>query len=168
MNSRIDLAPAFMETTDLDDVMLIENLVYPHPWTRNNFADSLNQGHDAWVVRQCQGEVQPSQPGSVSNLIGYFVQMTVVDEMHILNVTVTPASRGQGIGLYLLRHMLANARTLEMESMLLEVRASNQRAIHVYTAFGFKTIGRRKNYYPHTPTQREDALVMRLILSSQP
>ena len=60
--------------------------------------------------------------------------------------------------------MAIHANLLEMESLLLEVRASNQRAIQVYDTFGFAYIGRRKGYYPSTQSQREDALVMRLML----
>jgi ribosomal-protein-alanine N-acetyltransferase len=51
-----------------------------------------------------------------------------------------------------------------MESMLLEVRPSNTRALEIYERYGFKHIGRRKGYYPAANGQREDALVMRFLL----
>ena len=51
-----------------------------------------------------------------------------------------------------------------MESILLEVRPSNQRAITLYEHLGFLPIGRRKNYYPAANNTREDAIVMRLML----
>ena len=87
--SGFDLAR--MQLSDLDQVIAIENTVYPHPWSQQNFADSLHQDHDAWVVRK------QSVDGSAQEMLGYFVQMAVVDEMHILNVAVTPSAQGQGI-----------------------------------------------------------------------
>src|SRR5450830_1875528 len=48
--------------------------------------------------------------------------------------------------------------------LLLEVRVSNLRALHVYKRYGFVEIGRRKNYYPVDQHTREDAIVMSLPL----
>ena len=50
------------------------------------------------------------------------------------------------------------------ESVLLEVRPSNLRALQVYQRYGFAEIGRRKAYYPAHNGQREDAIVMRYLL----
>ena len=47
------------------------------------------------------------------------------------------------------------------ESMILEVRPTNDPAVALYKNTGFQTIGVRKGYYADT---REDALVMRLVL----
>jgi ribosomal-protein-alanine N-acetyltransferase len=44
------------------------------------------------------------------------------------------------------------------------VRASNTRAVQVYKAHGFRYVGMRKQYYPASHGQREDALVMSLKL----
>jgi ribosomal-protein-alanine N-acetyltransferase len=46
----------------------------------------------------------------------------------------------------------------------LEVRRSNERAIAVYETYGFRRVGERKNYYPVSAQQREDAVVMNLRL----
>ncbi len=59
---------------------------------------------------------------------------------------------------------MACARGLGMESVLLEVRPSNERALEIYQRYGFQTIGRRKGYYPTANQQREDAIVMRFGL----
>ena len=58
------------------------------------------------------------------------------------------------------------SRERDMQSMLLEVRPSNTRALKLYECFGFLHIGRRKGYYPGADQHREDALVMRLPLST--
>jgi ribosomal-protein-alanine N-acetyltransferase len=51
-----------------------------------------------------------------------------------------------------------------MQSVLLEVRPSNTRAIAIYQRYGFVEIGRRRDYYPAAGDKREEAIVMRLPL----
>jgi ribosomal-protein-alanine N-acetyltransferase len=97
-------------------------------------------------------------------LLGYFLVMQVVDEAHLLNVAVAEEWQGQGLGRFLLNQSVACARGLGMESMLLEVRPSNVRALGIYERYGFEQIGRRKGYYPAADQQREDAIVMRYTL----
>jgi [ribosomal protein S18]-alanine N-acetyltransferase len=147
---RFDYAP--MVTDDLDDVLALEKSVFPHPWTRGNFYDSLTAGYHAWVLRE-QGE-----------LAGYFLLMAAPDEAHLLNVSVAASRQRQGLGHYLLDKIAACARGLGLESVLLEVRPSNLRALQVYRRYGFVEIGRRKAYYPAHNGQREDAIVMRYTL----
>ncbi|MGV3652707.1 MAG: ribosomal protein S18-alanine N-acetyltransferase [Noviherbaspirillum sp.] len=145
---------ARMQTADLDEVVRIEYSVYPFPWMRQNFVDSLDSGYDAWVMRDAQGRI-----------CGYFLLMMAVDEAHLLNITIDPALHGRGLGLALLDHATALARRRGMQSILLEVRPSNQRALGIYRRYGYGQIGSRKNYYPAAQGQREDAIVMRLVLS---
>jgi ribosomal-protein-alanine N-acetyltransferase len=147
------LAYAPMTAGDVDEVYALETSVYPHPWSRGNFTDSLASGYDGWTLRDGAGV-----------LVGYFLLMTAVDEAHLLNVAVAAPRQRQGLGLYLLDKVVARARGLLMDSILLEVRPSNLRALKVYEQYGFTEIGRRKNYYPAHNGQREDAIVMRFKL----
>lgn len=147
---RFEYAP--MDMADLDEVYALEQSVYPHPWSRGNFVDSLAAGYHAWVLRD------------QDRLAGYFLLMAAVDEAHLLNVSVAAERQRQGLGLYLLDKVAACARGLGAESVLLEVRPSNERALGVYRRYGFAEIGRRKAYYPAHNGQREDAIVMRYTL----
>ncbi|MGZ5199283.1 MAG: ribosomal protein S18-alanine N-acetyltransferase [Telluria sp.] len=147
----LDLAP--MTLADIEDVSALENRVFPHPWSRANFVDSLASGYDAWVVHDPLGD-----------LVGYFLLMYAVDEAHLLDVAVAAERQREGIGRWLLDKAAGRAREHGMESMLLEVRPSNERAQQVYLTYGFTEIGRRKGYYPAHEGQREDAIVMRLAL----
>lgn len=142
-----------MVVGDVDEVLALENSVYPHPWSRGNFIDSLSSGYNSWTLRDNAGA-----------LVGYFLLMAVVDEAHLLNVAVAKPRQGEGLGLYLLDKVVSCARGLSMESILLEVRPSNLRALKVYEQYGFAEIGRRKAYYPAHNGQREDAIVMRFTL----
>lgn len=147
------LALAPMEAKDIDEVHALECSVFPHPWTRGNFVDCLASGYDAWVARDPGGK-----------LAGYFLLMYALDEAHLLDVAVAGERRGKGIGRWLLDTLGARARACGAASVLLEVRPSNERALHVYTRYGFREIGRRKGYYPAHEGKREDAIVMRLEL----
>ncbi|HEX7649968.1 MAG TPA: ribosomal protein S18-alanine N-acetyltransferase [Noviherbaspirillum sp.] len=142
-----------MRVDDIDEVLVIENDVYPHPWTRGNFLDSLYTGYQAWTLREEGGA-----------LAGYFLAMLAVDEAHLLNISVRRDLHGHGVGRLQLDKVVALAKEHGMTSILLEVRPSNQRAFAVYERYGFLRIGNRKGYYPAADGAREDAIVMRLPL----
>lgn len=145
-----------MTENDLDDVMGIEQAAHEFPWSHGNFRDSLRNGHTGVCLRQNTGA-----------LTGYCILMPVVDEMHLLTICVVPEAQGRGTGRMLLREAVRIARAGRFGSLLLEVRASNHRAIRLYERFGFTLIGRRRNYYPARHQGREDALVMRLSFSGE-
>jgi ribosomal-protein-alanine N-acetyltransferase len=143
-----------MVVADVDEVHALERQVFPHPWSRANFMDSLSSGYDAWVLRE------PDEGA----LAGYFLVMYAVDEAHLLDVAVSGERQGSGLGRFLLDRIAARSRAMGMTSILLEVRPSNERALHVYAHYGYAQIGRRKGYYPAHEGQREDAIVMRYVL----
>jgi ribosomal-protein-alanine N-acetyltransferase len=148
--NRVTLSP--MTQDNLDAVIAIEQTAYSHPWTRGNFRDSLNPLFEA----QClwlDGE-----------LLGYFLAMHGVEEMHLLNITVAPAHQGQGWGHMMLDALSLMSRHAGAQWLWLEVRQSNQRALQVYVRYGFKQISIRKDYYPAGRQQREHAVVMSLKL----
>lgn len=143
--THIEMLP--MNARDLDEIIAIEDTVYPYPWTRGNFSDSLAAGYSTWVCR-VGGE-----------LVGYMVVMMAVDEAHLLNISVDKRQHGRGFGARLLRHAMRVAKTLGARTLLLEVRPSNTRALELYRHFGFVRIGVRKGYYP-AAEGREDAMVL--------
>ncbi|WP_223827327.1 ribosomal protein S18-alanine N-acetyltransferase [Undibacterium oligocarboniphilum] len=141
-----------LKPADLDEILAIEEAAYSHPWSRGNFSDSFANGDTAWGLRN-----------AASELVGYFFVMPVVDELHLLNFAIQVENQRQGLGRIMLRYLLDYARARHMDSVLLEVRQSNVRAIQIYLADGFQEIGRRKGYYPSANQTREDAIVMRRI-----
>ena len=148
--NRVTLSP--MTQDNLDAVIAIEQTAYSHPWTRGNFRDSLNPLFEA----QClwlDGE-----------LLGYFLAMHGVEEMHLLNITVAPAHQGQGWGHMMLDALSLMSRHAGAQWLWLEVRQSNQRALQVYARYVFKQVSIRKDYYPAGRQQREHAVVMSLKL----
>ncbi len=136
-----------MTEARLDEVIRIEGLAYAHPWTRGNFADSIRTGYQAQLL--CAG----------AEVLGYFVAMKGVDEVHLLNITVAPHHQGQGWGRVMLDALAIWSRSQDAQWLWLEVRAGNERAQQVYRRYGFRRVGERKNYYP-ADHGREDAIVM--------
>lgn len=140
-----------MTEARLEEVVAIEQAVYGHPWTRGNFSDSLRSGYQAQLL--CAGSV----------VLGYYVAMKGVDEVHLLNITVAPAYQGEGWGRVMLDALALWSRAEGALWLWLEVRTSNQRAQQVYQRYGYRRVGERKNYYP-AAQGREDAIVMSLKL----
>jgi ribosomal-protein-alanine acetyltransferase len=143
---------------DLAYVAALEAQVHLAPWTLGNFRDALAAGYCARV-----GERE-------GRIIAYGVLMLAPGEAQLLNLSVVPDSRREGLGRMLLAQFVDDARRLGAEQMFLEVRASNTAAIGLYEGAGFAPIARRVAYYPPAPETgvREDALVMRRALRPRP
>lgn len=140
-----------MQESDLAWVAAQDRLLYPFPWSEGNFSDSMSAGYSCWMM------LDGSAP------VGYAVLMRVIDEAHILNISVVADRQRGGLGRRLLDHLASTARDAGATQLFLEVRPSNTAALALYARAGFETIGRRKGYYP-AAGGREDALVMRLPL----
>jgi len=140
-----------MQMDDLDSIMVIEPQIYPYPWTRGNFSDSLNSGYSAWVMMLNE------------RIIGYSLMMLVLDEAHLLNLSIAKSYQKQGLGRTLLEQMVSIAKNNQMANMFLEVRPSNISAITLYENMGFNEMAIRRGYYP-AANGREDAVLMGLAL----
>jgi ribosomal-protein-alanine N-acetyltransferase len=140
-----------MRLSDLDAVMAVEQAAYEFPWTRGNMVDSLLTGHLASVMLGRDGSV-----------VGYFVAMVGVEEVHLLNLTVAPAYQRQGHAVELLDVLVSHCREHRAGRLWLEVRPTNARARRIYERYGLRMVGVRRGYYPAAQGRREDALVMSL------
>ena len=136
----------------LNAVLALELRAYAHPWSRGNFIDALVSGHQAQLLM------------ADDVLLGYFIAMKGVDEVHLLNITIAPDHQGQGWAWVCLDALALWARGQGAQWLWLEVRVGNVRAMKVYAAHGYKRVGLRKNYYPAAHGEREDAIVMSLKL----
>lgn len=146
-----DIEFSSMEPADIDDVLDAERAIYAFPWTRANFEDSLASGY---ITRLMRG-------GRL--LLGYAVMMRILDEAHLLNISVIASRQRDGLGSLLLGTLCAEARTFGARRMILEVRQSNEGGRAFYRHHGFAEIGQRRDYYP-AKAGREAALVMEKAL----
>lgn len=137
-----------MSAGDLDSVLQIEQQIQEHPWTRGNFTDAFSSGYLCRVA-ELEGK-----------LIGYAVLMQGVDDAELLGIGIATEQQRQGWGRQLLQAMLALARQLGRQRVVLEVRASNLAAIALYQSLGFIEIGLRRDYYPVENSGREDAILL--------
>jgi ribosomal-protein-alanine N-acetyltransferase len=135
-----------LELSDLDGIEEIEQRAYPTPWSRSMFASEL-----AKPTSVCLGAFEGEQ------LVGYVVNSRYVDAWHVMNVAVDPDRRRRGIATALLERVFELTRDDERRGYTLEVRLSNEDAIHLYEKLGFEPRGIRRGYYTDN---REDALIM--------
>lgn len=143
-----------MTVSDLDNVMLVEAMAYPFPWSRQLFEDSLDKSsYTCWVFEDN------------NTFSGYLISSSAAGEAHILNLCVHPDLQGLGWGRKLLEEAEWIAKQHRADACFLEVRVSNLVALKLYESSGYNEIGRRKKYYP-AEKGREDAIVMAKMLIS--
>ena len=143
-----------MTADDVPAVEAIERQVQSHPWTRNQFIESV-QAH------RCSVAVE----SKTLQIVGFCIMQPVLDEANLLLMAVLPAVQGRGIGYSLLEYAI-NQLSAECQQIFLEVREHNAAAIALYQKSDFHQIDKRKNYYPLSNGEREDAIIM--VRSLQP
>jgi len=151
-----------MQTADLDAVLAIESVSHIHPWSRGNFEDSLAAGHWAYCIRPHVDQAIKGTFLDSAVLWAYCILFPAVDELHLLNITVSPKLRKLGLAARMMGAIEGVAAQQDIPRILLEVRPSNTDALTLYQRLGYEQIGVRKNYYPADEQSgaREDALVM--------
>jgi ribosomal-protein-alanine N-acetyltransferase len=144
-----------MQPDDLDEVMVIERAAFRHPWSPELFRRELE--HD-WSTILVAIEPLTSASGKGSErIIAFLIFWLVHDEVHILNVAVSPEHRRKGIARMLMAETERQAHLASAALMTLEVRRSNQAALDLYREFDYRAVGVRPNYYAD---EGEDAIVM--------
>jgi ribosomal-protein-alanine N-acetyltransferase len=132
-----------MRSSDIPDVLRIENQVFRPPWPEEGFQEAPSTW--SWVI--CDSDV----------LKGYILYHVVLDEGVIINFAIDPACQKQGLGSELLSYTMDILIKRCVSTFFLDVRESNQAARGLYQKFGFEPLGVRKNYYTQPV---EDAIVM--------
>lgn len=136
-----------MSLENIDDIMIVENLSFKIPWSRNAFMEEVTNNQFArYIMADLSDKV-----------VGYAGLWKVFDEGHITNIAVHPEFRGNGIGSILLRELICLSKNEGITCLTLEVRKSNQAAQALYNKFGFVAEGSRKSYYADNG---EDAIIM--------
>lgn len=131
---------------DLDQVAALEAKIFSVPWSRKGFEESLKQENTFYLV----GIKERS-------IVAYCGMLKVLDEADITNVAVAEDCRGMGYGRQMVKALLERGKYTGIRAFTLEVRKSNQAAIHIYETLGFLNEGIRRNYYEKPA---EDAVIM--------
>src|SRR5438552_15652485 len=143
--AQMSLSP--MRRRHVRDVLAIERVVYPRPWSAALFFSELAQRTSRHYLVAHHGRT----------LVGYGGLMAHLDEGHITTIAVHPDFQHRKIGSRILLALVEEARRRPVRSLALEVRVANWPAQRMYSWVGFRPVGVRKNYYAETG---EDALVM--------
>ncbi len=135
------------EEKDIKIMAEMDVLCFSAPWSELSFEKEIKENHLAFYI---VAEIN-------ERVVGYAGLWCIVDEGHITNVAVHPDFRRKGIGEALVSVLLEHTTEIGLLSHTLEVRASNDPAIALYSKFGFEAAGVRKNYYEDNG---EDAIIM--------
>jgi len=135
------------ERRDVNELLGLEQAQFPEPWTKNMLLDEIGNTETRRYTVAVAKET----------IIGYLGVMFVLDELHVNTLGTLPGFEGRGVATSLMDDAWRDAKERGVVRATLEVAASNQRAQRLYSHYGFKPVGIRKNYYERT---HEDALVL--------
>ncbi len=139
-----------MTLDDVDQVCVLEELAFSMPWHKQSFIEMIESEDALYLVAE-----EAENPGIVVGCCG---MRSIVGEGDISNVVVHPKHRNKGIAHCMLTQLISRGiEEFNIEAYTLEVRKSNDSAIHLYEKLGFVSEGIRKNFY-EKPV--EDAIIM--------
>jgi len=144
---------------DLDQVLAIERAVFRHPWSKDFFRLLIADMNNYMVTLKLGKPVIGYGGYHLLKSKKYFLFPGREYEklVHLINIAIAPKEQDQGYGSFLLNTLMSHARSVTGEYCYLEVRPSNEKALHFYRKSGFSIIGIIENYYPQ---ERENAFVM--------
>ncbi len=133
------------EREHIKEIAELEKICFSDPWSENMLLEWIASGNKLFVAIEN------------GRFLGHIGISTVLDEGYIANVAVKPECRKKGVATLLVERIFALASDEGLSFVSLEVRESNSPAISLYEKMGFKTEGKRKNFYRNPD---EDALIM--------
>lgn len=135
------------EEKDIKPIAEIDKISFSVPWSEKSFEQEIMNNRLAFYIVAEVGD----------KIVGYAGLWLVDTEGHITNVAVHPEFRRKRIAEALISVLISNTIKNGAVSHTLEVRASNEAAISLYSKFGFKPAGIRRSYYEDNG---EDAIIM--------
>ena len=136
-----------MQLAHIPDVLRIEEGASLDGWNEAGYRQELETNPQAFYFVLYQG----------GRLIGHVGHWMIADEAHISTITIDKPFQRRGLGELLLLHTLRQAHRQNAILVTLEVRQHNLPAQALYHKWGFRIVGRRRNYYKATG---EDAILM--------
>ncbi|MFM7043500.1 MAG: ribosomal protein S18-alanine N-acetyltransferase [Planctomycetaceae bacterium] len=137
---------------DMPDVLAIEREAFEFPWSEEDFTRSLRQ-------RTCIGMVAEYADSVVAFMI-YELHRT---RLHVLNFAVLRSHRRLGIGMQMLRRLIAKLAPERRSRIVLEVRETNLPAQLFFRAAGFRAVTVLRDFYRDSD---EDAYLMQFGLEA--
>ena len=131
---------------DAKEIAAAEELIFSDPWSEKDVVSTIST-----VGSMCYTAI------SDGKIAAYILGRQISPEGEIYRIATLPGMRRRGIAYRLLDYAIKCERGKGLESLFLEVRSQNIPAKNLYKAYGFKEIGKRKNYYKNPD---DDAIIM--------
>ena len=131
---------------DAPEIARAEALIFPDPWSEEDITALISTEGAMCYTATADGA-----------LIAYLIGRQISPEGEIYRIATLPSYRRRGVAYRLLDYAVRCEEALGLENLFLEVREKNAAARALYSSYGFKQMGIRKNYYKN-PT--DDAIVM--------
>lgn len=139
---------------DLAAMLDIERESFSDPWSEDSMVTALSLERMLVMVAD-----EPAEGGDgAAKLAGYVVALVIGPDAEIADLAVASGRRRRGVGRALLERVFGELAELGVRTLYLEVRESNHAARTLYESSGFRSLGRRREYYRHPV---EDALLLR-------
>lgn len=135
-----------MQIEDLPEILKLENELYIKPWEEKDYLYELNENPYAYYFKLVYEK----------QIIGYLGFWITFDVAQITKVSIAKAYQNKRLSYILMEDLEQRIKKARCHKISLEVRVSNQRAIHVYEKSGFYIASIRKHYY----SDFEDAYLM--------
>ena len=136
-----------MTTQDLEWMEEAERRCFSEPWSLRLLEEMLDgQLDEAWIL-----ETETGEPAAYANF------RFLSGEGELMRIAVLPEYRGRGYSRKLMERLEESARAAGAQELTLEVRESNEAALHLYKSCGFRVEAVRKDYYRNP---KENALIL--------
>ena len=153
-----------IKTSDISELMPIENACHSHPWSEKTFATCIGERYfGEKLITNLDAKEYPNK--NMQKTVGFYVGEMVIDEATLMDICIAPSEQGKGLGKHLLNQFITQAKNKGALKIWLEVRSKNISAQMMYINAGFIEINRRTGYYPSSSGfGYEDAIVMSLTV----
>ncbi len=142
--------PEIMCDEHIPGVAVLDKLCFSSPWSEESLKLLTKDGIGVGMVCVSGGEI-----------CAYGGMLCAVDEGQITNIATHPDMRRRGYGRAVVQSLKKYALDNGINSVSLEVRESNFAAISLYESLGFKTVGKRRDFYTK-PTEAGLVMVCKL------
>jgi [ribosomal protein S18]-alanine N-acetyltransferase len=164
-DSHIEIVP--LDATHLADVIQIAEIFEETPhWSLDSYVELTGEMPSVpriALVARAGGQPAQQRPGQLAapDVAGFVIARALPPEAELESIGVAMQWQRRGIGRRLVVALVAELEKAEVETLHLEVRASNGIAIAFYLSLGFTESGHRPRYYADPV---EDAVLMELRL----
>jgi ribosomal-protein-alanine N-acetyltransferase len=136
-----------MREDDLEQILILEKELFTSCWKEEDYLYELNDNpYSTLRVIEENNEI-----------IAYGGVWCLFDQAQITTIGVAKKYQGKGYSKILMDELIKIAVENNCDTISLEVRISNFKAISLYQNYGFININTRKNYYADN---NEDAYLM--------